>query len=68
MFLLIAVSVIWAFSFGLVKSLSGLNSTAVAVLRLAVSLLVFLPFFRPARIGGAQMARLALIGAVQFGV
>jgi drug/metabolite transporter (DMT)-like permease len=67
MFILLAVSVIWSFSFGLMKGLSGLNSTAVAVLRLAVSLVVFLPFFRPGRMGGAQMARLALIGAVQFG-
>ena len=67
MLLLLAVSIIWAFSFGLVKGLSGLNSTAVAVLRLAVSLVVFIPFFRPGRMGGAQMARLALIGAVQFG-
>jgi drug/metabolite transporter (DMT)-like permease len=67
MILLLAVSVIWAFSFGLIKGLGALDPTAVAVLRLAISLLVFAPFFRPGAMGAAQMARLALIGAVQFG-
>ena len=35
MILLLAVSLLWAFSFGLVKGLSGLDPTAVALLRLA---------------------------------
>ena len=67
MILLLAVSVIWAFSFGLIKGLGALDPTAVAVLRLAISLLVFAPFFRRGAMGAAQMGRLALIGAVQFG-
>jgi drug/metabolite transporter (DMT)-like permease len=67
MILLLAVSLIWAFSFGLIKGLAGLDSTAVAVLRLAISLAVFAPLFRPGRIAGRQMARLLAIGAVQFG-
>ena len=67
MILLLVVSLIWAFSFGLIKGLSGLDSTAVAVLRIAISLLVFAPFFRRRGIPGAQMLRLAGIGAVQFG-
>jgi len=67
MILLIAVSFVWAFSFGLNKGLAGLDSTAVAVIRLAISLAVFAPFFRPPRIGAAPVLRLALIGAVQFG-
>ena len=67
MILLLAVSVIWAFSFGLIKGLGALDPTAVAVLRLAISLLVFAPFFRRGAMGEAQMGRLALIGAVQFG-
>jgi drug/metabolite transporter (DMT)-like permease len=67
MSLLLVVSLIWAFSFGLIKRLAGLDSTAVAVLRLAISLAVFVPFFRPGQMGAARMTRLAVIGAVQFG-
>lgn len=67
MILLLAVSLVWAFSFGLVKGLGGLDPTAVAALRLAISLAVFAPFFRPLRMGAAAASRLALIGAVQFG-
>jgi drug/metabolite transporter (DMT)-like permease len=67
MILLLAVSFIWAFSFGLIKGLGTLDPTAIAALRLAISLLVFIPFFRPGSIRAAQMARLAAIGAVQFG-
>jgi drug/metabolite transporter (DMT)-like permease len=67
MILLLAVSFIWAFSFGLIKGLAGVDSTAVAVLRLAISLAVFAPLFRPRGMGARQMARLAMIGAVQFG-
>jgi drug/metabolite transporter (DMT)-like permease len=67
MILLLVVSVIWAFSFGLVKSLTGLDPTAIGTARLAVSLVVFIPFLRAARLGAGHAARLALIGAVQFG-
>src|ERR1039458_2241282 len=45
----------------------ALGRPAVAVLRLAVSLAVFTPLFRPLRMGAAPVLRLALIGAVQFG-
>jgi drug/metabolite transporter (DMT)-like permease len=67
MILLLVVSVIWAFSFGLVKRLAGLDPTAIGTARLAVSLVVFLPFLRASGLGAARAASLALIGAVQFG-
>lgn len=67
MILLLIVSFIWAFSFGLIKGLAGLDPTAVAALRLALSVAVFAPFFRRASLGPAAMLRLALVGAVQFG-
>jgi len=67
MLLLLIVSVVWAFSFGLVKSLAGLDSTAVAVVRLAVALAVFAFFFRRRGIGAGAMLRLAGVGALQFG-
>ena len=67
MILLLVVSLIWAFSFGLIKGLGGLDPTAIAAVRLMISLLVFAPFLRPRPLGAARMARLAAIGAVQFG-
>lgn len=66
---LILVSFIWAFSPGLIKGrLTGLDPTAVGVIRLALALVVFLPFFRPRGLPRAAVLRLALIGAVQFGL
>ena len=67
MLLLLAVSVVWAFSFGLLTRLTGLDPTAIAVLRLAISLTVFAPFFRPSRLPPGAGIRLFLIGTVQFG-
>jgi drug/metabolite transporter (DMT)-like permease len=67
MLLLFTVSVVWAFSFGLVKRLTGLDSTAIAAVRLAISLVVFLPFLRMSRIPVSSRFRLFLIGSVQFG-
>lgn len=69
MHLLLLISLIWAFSFGLIKGrLAGVDPDAVATLRLALASLVFVPFFRPSSIPLALHARLAAIGAVQFGV
>jgi drug/metabolite transporter (DMT)-like permease len=67
MILLLIVSVIWSFSFGLVKRLGGLDPTAIGAARLAISLIVFLPFLRVSKLGGRHIAALAGIGAVQFG-
>ena len=69
MFYLILVSVIWAFSFGLIKGqLTGLDPSLVAAARLLLSLLVFLPFLRLRRCRLHQMVALILIGAVQYGL
>lgn len=69
MLLLLIVSFVWAFSFGLIKGrLAGVDPTAVATLRLALALLVFLPFLRPRAVPRHVAVRLAVIGAVQFGV
>lgn len=67
--LLILVSFIWAFSPGLIKGrLTGIDATAVAAIRLALALLVFLPFFRPRGLNGATLRRLMVIGTLQFGL
>ena len=66
---LIVVSLIWAFSFGLIKRyLAGVDSTFVSAARLGLSLLVFLPFLRLRGVAPRLALTLAAIGAVQFGV
>jgi drug/metabolite transporter (DMT)-like permease len=69
MALLLLVSFIWAFSYGLIKGrLGDLDSNAVATLRLALAFLVFVPFFRPRRLRLPLAAQLVALGAVQFGL
>ncbi len=70
---LIIVSLIWAFSFGLIKtcligSLSGVDPTFVAWARMVIALPIFLPFLRWRKLPGPIAIRLVLIGAVQYGV
>ena len=67
--LLLLVSFVWAFSFGLIKGrLAGLDSSVISALRLGLALLVFLPFFRPRGLNLRQVITLTVIGAVQFGL
>lgn len=66
---LLLVSLIWAFSFGLIKGeLTDLDSTLVAFLRLALTLPVFLPLLRMRGLSAAQAGWLLLLGAVQYGL
>lgn len=66
---LVAVSLMWAFSFGLTKTmLRGMDGTTISVIRLALALLVFLPFLRWRGLSGGTAAMLAFIGAIQFGL
>ena len=69
MIYLALVSVIWAFSFGLIGSaLSGVDSFLVATLRLGVASIIFLPFLRLKGIGSVDRFRLIIYGAIQFGL
>lgn len=66
---LLIVSLLWAFSFGLIKTyLVGIDSAFVAAVRVALALLVFLPFLRPRAATGGVALRLIAIGALQFGL
>ncbi|RPI25963.1 MAG: EamA family transporter, partial [Chloroflexota bacterium] len=59
---------VWAFSFGLIKtSLQGVDSNFIAAARLGLSLLVFLPFFRPKIVDRQTSLRLMVVGGVQYG-
>lgn len=67
--LLLLVSLIWAFSFGMIKgSLTGLPSAATALIRLVVALAVFAPFLRLRTLRTADALRLIATGAVQYGL
>lgn len=69
MFILFIVSVAWGFSFGLIKgNLTGLDSNFVSLVRMALSLLVFLPFIKFKKINKAMFWKLLVTGMLQFGV
>jgi drug/metabolite transporter (DMT)-like permease len=66
---LLFVSILWAFSFGLIKTnLSSINPVLVSTIRLAFALIVFLPFFRPKKVQSAVAWKLFITGMVQFGL
>jgi drug/metabolite transporter (DMT)-like permease len=65
---LLAVSVLWALSFGLIARVSGLGATFVAAARTVLAVLVFLPFVRIGRLRGRVVLALAGVGALQFGL
>jgi drug/metabolite transporter (DMT)-like permease len=68
--LLLLVSLLWAFSFGLIKHLSGggIDGTFLSATRLGLALLVFLPFLRLRGLAPRTALALTGIGAVQFGL
>jgi carboxylate/amino acid/amine transporter len=69
MLYLIIVSIIWGFSFIIIKgSLASLDSTFVSFVRLLLSLLIFIPFTRTSNLSWAEKLQLGLIGGLQFGV
>ena len=66
---LTAVSLVWAFSFGIIRSsLSGLDPSLVACLRMLLACLVMLPFLRAGRLSVRAVLLLMITGAVQFGL
>jgi drug/metabolite transporter (DMT)-like permease len=69
MWILLLVSLAWGFSFGLIKgNLTGIDSNFVSFARMALSLLVFLPFVKFKKIGKSLFWKLFLTGVLQFGV
>jgi len=71
---LLITSLIWAFSFGLIKNqLVGLDANLVSFLRLFISFMVFIPFLNTKTLKLKYMNRsivmhLLFIGAIQFGL
>ena len=66
--LLLLATLFWAFSFGLIKRLTGLDGAFISAARLGLALLVFLPFVRLRGLPAGRGLALAGIGAVQFGL
>jgi carboxylate/amino acid/amine transporter len=63
------VSILWAFSFSMIKGvLTGVDSFFVAFARLFISLLVLLPFMRVKSVSKTMRWRLFFIGMLQYGV
>lgn len=69
MIYLLAASLLWAFSFGLIKGqLTGLDPVLVSFLRLIISVLAFAPFLLKARNSWSRAWPMVGLGAVQFGL
>jgi drug/metabolite transporter (DMT)-like permease len=69
MIYLFVISLIWAFSFGLIKDqVASLDANFVAAARLLISLVVFIPFLRLRGISRKLGLRLTFTGAVQYGL
>jgi len=66
---LILASLLWAFSFGLIKGrMGGLDPSQVAAGRLLLAALAFSPFLFKSRLPGKFFLRTMLLGALQFGL
>lgn len=66
---LILASLLWAFSFGLIKGrMGGLDPAQVAAGRLLLAALVFSPFLFRHRVRVGDLVRVMLLGALQFGI
>ncbi len=66
---LILTSLIWAFSYGLIKAnLGNLDPNFVTTMRMSCALLVFTPFLNIKSISIFKAIQLVLIGAVQYGL
>lgn len=66
---LFIVSLIWAFSFGLIKgNLAGVDSTFVAFARMLIAAIVFIPFLQLRGVNKSIKLKLGLTGLVQFGL
>ena len=68
---LLAASLVWAFSFGLIKHKLvglGLDPGFVAFVRLAISFAVFAPFLKLGRLSVRLAVTLLAIGGVQYGL
>ncbi len=66
---LLSASIIWAFSFGIIKyKLSNIDPYLISSLRLLIAFLSFLPFTNVKKLSKDLKIKLFFIGALQFGL
>ncbi len=66
---LLGASLIWAFSFGLIKgNLTGVDPAFVSFVRMGISFLLFAPFMRTKAVSSRLTVKLLMAGAVQYGL
>lgn len=69
MVFLVVVSILWALSFGLIKTyLSATDAYLVSLVRMLLSFVIFLPLLKPNRISLNIQFKLISTGAVQYGL
>lgn len=68
MLYLLAVSLLWALSFGLMPRVSPLGAAFVAAVRSLLALALFLPLVRVKGLAGRDALALGAVGALQFGL
>ncbi len=69
MLYLLGASLIWAFSFGLIKgNLTGVDPCFVSFVRMGISFLLFAPFIRMKAVSTRLAVKLLIVGAVQYGL
>lgn len=66
---LIITSIIWAFSFGLIKKyLAGVDSSLVSFIRLSLSFVFFLPFLKVKMLNKKLTLHMITVGLIQYGL
>ncbi len=69
MIYLLIVSLLWAFSFGLIKNtLAGVDASFIAAIRLLLATLVFLPMFKGRKMPSRFILPVLVSGMLQFGL
>jgi len=69
MIYLLLVSILWAFSFGIIKdNLVSIDSNFISFARLFISFIVFLPFIKIRNLGKKLIFQLLIIGSIQYGI
>jgi drug/metabolite transporter (DMT)-like permease len=69
MLFLLLVSLIWALSFGLIKTyLTNIDAYVVSFIRISLSLFFFLPFLKRNVIAADIQIKLIITGAIQYGM
>lgn len=69
MIYLIIVSIVWSFTFGLIKhKLAGLDPNFISFLRMLLALPAFLPFINISKLDIRKILSFMVLGSIQYGI